>query len=277
MLQDIAPEQFSVEYRLQSAGEDSILCFFRDKKILGKVSENGTFSLPRAAELPGAADGAEFLFSISARDYFRCSALPEGAEDSFQWLSLRRVMNLQPRRDAFAACTAYHLAAWYAENRFCGRCGHGTVRDEKERALLCPECGHIVYPRINPAIIVGVVDGEHLLVTKYAAHHGPTQFYALVAGFCEIGESAEDTVRREVFEEVGLRVKNIRYYGSQPWGIDGNLSLGFFAELDGSDEICMEEDELSQALWVSREEVPQRGNTLALTSEMMEAFRTGKE
>lgn len=150
------------------------------------------------------------------------------------------------------------------------------VRDAKERALLCPECGNLIYPRINPVIIVGVVDGERLLVTKYAPSHAAAKQFALVAGFCEIGETAEDTVRREVWEEVGLRVQHIRYYGSQPWGIDGNLSLGFFADLEGSDAIQLETDELSQALWLHRSDLPARSDTMALTSDMMEAFRTGK-
>ena len=83
-------------------------------------------------------------------------------------------------------------------------------------------------------------------------------------------------LRREVLEEVGLRVRNIRYYASQPWGIDGNLSLGFFAELDGSDAITLERDELSQALWVRREDMPRHCTQNALTWDMMEAFRTGR-
>ena len=142
--------------------------------------------------------------------------------------------------------------------------------------MLCPRCGNLVYPRINPVIIVGVTDGDRLLVTKYAASHSATRTYALIAGFCEVGETAEDTVRREVLEEVGLRVRNIRYYASQPWGIDGNLSLGFFAELDGSDAITLERDELSQALWVRREDMPRHCTQNALTWDMMEAFRTGR-
>ena len=137
-------------------------------------------------------------------------------------------MERMPRAEAFAALTACHLAAWYRANRYCGCCGRARVPSTTERALVCPNCGDIVYPRINPAVIVAVTNGERILLTRYAPAHGPTEFYALVAGFCEIGETAEDTVRREVLEEVGLRVRNIRYYASQPWGIDGNLSLGIF-------------------------------------------------
>lgn len=276
MLQDIAPETFSVSYHPRQAKNTDTLCLFQNNCILAQTDNRGTFALPCLQDFQETAD-CIFLFSLSEQSYFlEQTALKPPAESSFQWIPLRRIMSMQPQSTAFAACTAFHLATWYAANRYCGRCGHPTVLDSRERALSCPNCGHLIYPRINPAIIVGVIHGEKLLVTKYAAGHGPTQFFALIAGFCEIGESAEETVRREVWEEVGLRVQNIRYYGSQPWGIDGNLSLGYFAELEGSEAISMAEDELSQAIWVDRSKVPQRGNTLSLTAEMMEAFRLGK-
>ncbi len=277
MIQDIAPAQFSISYDLRTPQSDSILCIFHGASVLGSMPTEQVLALPRFCELNVPADACWFLFSISGQDYFWCRKTLRPAGGDYRWLPLRASMACAPQRDAFAALTARHLAVWYSANRFCGRCGHAMVRDMQERALLCPECGNLVYPRINPVIIVGVTDGERLLVTKYAASHSATRTYALIAGFCEIGEAAEDTVRREVWEEVGLHVKNIRYYGSQPWGIDGNLSLGFFAELDGSDQIHLAEDELSQALWVSRDELPRWSNTLALTWDMMEAFRTGRQ
>lgn len=276
MIQDIAPAQFHVTYDLRAPKAGSVICAFQGAHILGSETPQGTLVLPRFCELPIAEEDCWFLFSIDERDYFWCRRSLKLLQCDYGWLSIRRTFPLQPQREGFAVMTAYHLATWYASNRYCGRCGRALSRDGQERALVCGDCGNLVYPRINPAIIVGVTDGDRILVTKYAPAHAPTKLYALIAGFCEIGESAEDTVRREVLEEVGLRVKNIRYYGSQPWGIAGNLSLGFFAELDGSDKITLQEDELSLAEWVQRENVPQRGNTLALTADMMEAFRLGK-
>lgn len=275
MIQDIDPHHLSVAYTPHAPQDDSFVCIFSDKKVLAYAA-GAALQLPRFCELPISAENCQFLFTISGQDYFWCRTplVPDGGD--YGWRSLRRSMTGEPRSELFAALTAYHLAQWYQANQYCGHCAHPRVHSDKERALVCPQCGDTVYPRINPAIIVAVTDGDRLLVTRYAPSHGPTRFYALVAGFCEIGETAEDTVRREVYEEVGLRVKNIRYYASQPWGIDGNISLGFFAELEGSDKITLEQDELSQALWLRREEVPQRGDTLALTSDMMEAFRTGK-
>lgn len=132
----------------------------------------------------------------------------------------------------------------------------------------------MVYPRINPAVIVGVTNGDKLLLTKYNGRE--YKKYALVAGFNEIGESLEETVRREVMEETGLRVKNIRYYKSQPWGFTDNILAGYFCEVDGTDEIEVDMQELSVAKWVSREEIPTSLEELSLTNEMISVFRLDK-
>ena len=146
---------------------------------------------------------------------------------------------------------------------------------ETLRALKC-SCGNLVFPVIAPAVIVGVIHEDKILVTRYAGRE--FKGLALIAGFCEIGETAEDTVRREVMEEAGLRVKNIRYFASQPWGFASNLLLGYYAELDGSDEIHLDEEELQSAVWVSRTELePVVENRLSLTGTMIERFRLGKE
>lgn len=275
MIQDIAPYRLDTAYTPRPPRADSLLCLLRGKSVLAAES-GGLLRLPRFCELPVPEADCRFLFSLSGRDCFWCPTALSPAGGDYAWHGLRRAMERMPRAEAFAALTACHLAAWYRANRYCGCCGRERVPSTAERALVCPNCGDIVYPRINPAVIVAVTNGERILLTRYAPAHGPTEFYALVAGFCEIGETAEDTVRREVLEEVGLRVRNIRYYASQPWGIDGNLSLGFFAELDGSDAITLERDELSQALWVRREDMPRHCTQNALTWDMMEAFRTGR-
>ena len=112
------------------------------------------------------------------------------------------------------------------------------------------------------------------MLTRYRGR--PFKRHALVAGYNEIGESIEDTVRREVLEEVGLRVKNLRFYKSQPWTFTDTLLMGFYAELDGDDTITMQEDELSEALWFHRSEIPQDYSAISLTGEMIEMFRQGK-
>ena len=147
-------------------------------------------------------------------------------------------------------------------------------KDEKERMLFCEACHAMEYPKICPAVIVGVTDGNRLLLTKYAGREYTK--YALVAGFAEIGESIEDTVRREVMEEVGLKVKNITYYKSQPWSFTDTLLLGFYCELDGDSEITLDETELSVAQWFEREEIPVKDRSVSLTNEMILNFKYGK-
>lgn len=131
----------------------------------------------------------------------------------------------------------------------------------------------MIFPKIAPAVIVGVINGNKILLTKYNGR--VYKKYALIAGFTEIGETAEETVAREVMEEVGLKVKNIRYYKSQPWGTDCNLLLGFFCDLDGDDTITMDEKELSTAEWFERDEMPVDDDGFSLTREMMSIFKRG--
>ena len=122
-------------------------------------------------------------------------------------------------------------------------------------------------------MIVGVIRGESLLLTKYRRGYAHN---ALVAGFTEIGETLEETVAREVMEETGVKVKNIRYYKSQPWGMAQDILVGFFCEADGDDKIQMDESELRYAQWVKREEIELQPNNLSLTNEMMRVFKDGK-
>ena len=138
---------------------------------------------------------------------------------------------------------------------------------------VCPECGQIEYPKICPAVIVAVTHGDKLLLTRYA--NRPFQNYALIAGFVEIGETLEDTVHREVMEEVGVKVKNLRYYKNQPWAFTDTLLTGFYCELDGDPAITLDHNELCEGVWLSREEIPSRENDISLTAEMIERFRLG--
>ena len=131
------------------------------------------------------------------------------------------------------------------------------------------------FPKICPAVIVGVTHGNRILMSKYAGREYTR--YALLAGFTEVGETPEDTVRREVMEEVGLKVKNIRYYKSQPWSMSDTLLMGFFCDLDGdSEDVVLDEDELALAEWFEREEMPVKEEDVSLTNEMMMAFKNMK-
>ena len=139
--------------------------------------------------------------------------------------------------------------------------------------MVCPACGSLYYPVIAPAVIIGVTKGDRLLVSRYA--NRPYKALALIAGYTEIGETVEDTVRREVFEEVGIHVKNLRYYRSQPWGIDHDVLMGFYCEADGDEELKVEHGELAEAWFASRDELTDLPDRASLTIDMITRFRDG--
>ena len=188
-----------------------------------------------------------------------------------EWVTIRSLRETVSKKDCFAAATAYHLYVWYRDNRYCGRCGKKLQPDTKERMMRCACCGNMVYPKIAPAVIVGVIYDNKILMTKYSDRE--YKKYALIAGFTEIGETAEETVRREVMEEVGLHVKNIRYYKSQPWALSGSLLAGFFCELDGDDTISLQEDELSVGKWAYADDLELEDDGISLTREMILKFK----
>lgn len=187
--------------------------------------------------------------------------------------TLRVLRRTKPKEECYAGETAYHLYVWYRDNSFCGRCGEHLEYSHKERAMICPSCGNVVYPKIAPAVIVGILNssGDKIVMTRYAGRE--YKGHALVAGFCEIGETAEDTVRREVLEEVGLHVRNIRYYKSQPWGFDSNLLFGYYCTADEDEPIHMDDGELAKAVWISRDEIGEEERNLSLTAEMIMHFK----
>ena len=137
--------------------------------------------------------------------------------------------------------------------------------------MYCPSCGNREYPKICPCVIVGVIHDGKILVSHYKG--GFTDHYALIAGFAEVGETIEECVAREVFEETHLRVKNLRFYKSQPWPFSDSLLFGFFCDLDGDDHIIIEEEELAMAKWISPEEVFEENNDYSLTNEMLCKFK----
>ena len=282
MIQDIAPSRYFNEYRNVPPEDGDTVFIFRGRQVLTAGQDTARF--PLAGELRGIMTEKEqirYLFRIDDINYYTYLTEPEEETDaavSSSGFAFADLMGIRARMDLvsmFACMTAFHLFTWYDKNRFCGRCGQPLRHAENERMLKCPECGNMVFPVIAPAVIVGVTDGDRLLMTKYAGR--PYTGWALIAGFCEIGETAEDTVRREVMEEAGVHVKNVRYVDSQPWGSDSNLLLGFFCDADGDREIHMDRQELSRAVWVDRAEVPQMKDNHSLTGYMIELFRTGKE
>lgn len=273
MIQDIYPHVLNNHFEpSKRPDENSLILSFRENDLLIKGE-----TLPHKADFKNVSDeDLVFLFTVDDdKDFFlyRDVIAPENVSEGFEYINVRtlRGKGFAEKYMAFAIYTGLHLAHWYRNNKFCGRCGKPTRTDDKERALRCG-CGNVIYPRIMPAVIVGVTNGDKILVTKYRTGFA---HFALVAGFTEIGETLEETVAREVMEETGLKVKNIRYYKSQPWGIVDDLLVGFFCDVDGDDKIKMDESELKIAEWRTREDVELQPDQFSLTNEMMTVFKKG--
>lgn len=274
MLHDIASHIYAVEYREQKPRpQDKLLCYAGERLL---ILDREELDFPCWGRLSAGAASARYLFSIDDCAYFLHlgQALPE--EDGLRYRSLSDFRDLRPMWRSFAAMTGAHLWRWYDAHRRCGRCGRELSHSHTERALLCPDCGLTIYPQIAPALIIAVTDGDKLLLTRYADR--PYKRFALIAGYNEIGESLEDTLIREVREEVGLRVKNFRYYKSQPWPFTDTLLMGFYCDVEGETEPHPDERELAEARWFSRAELPSDDRLpISLTQEMIEVFRQGKE
>ena len=275
MIQEIGEERLDNSFHtdIKPSAWDTLFCF-RGMDVLAGEDMDSPF--PRVDEVT-YSDEPLYLFSIGSRRFFLTLDENVAVPEKYAPVNVRHLRRRPDidKVELFAMFTAFHLYKWYSAGRFCGACGAPTAPDTKERALRCTKCGNISYPRINPAVIVGVTNGDKLLLTRYAKGRGVT-FDALVAGFTEIGETLEQTVEREVMEEVGLRVNNIRYYKSQPWGLSGTILAGFFCDVDGDDTVKLDESELSSAVWTERKDIVGQPDNMSLTNEMMTVFRGGK-
>ncbi len=278
MFQEIEPHVLNNEYKDILPKSSDYLVVVRGQKVLASISE-GKVTLPRVSDIfkDGVNEGELiYLLSLDDRGIFLYGDFEkEVMLSGYDYVEKFAFRGTEPNELAFAASVSFHLGSFYENNRFCGRCGSPYGHSHKERALVCDKCGQHLYPRINPAMIVGIVDGDRLLLSKYS--DGYYRKYALIAGYAEIGETIEECVKREVMEETGLKVKNIRYFTSQPWPFSQSLLLGFFADLDGSDKVTIDENELSCAEWFKREEIEMDDSTLSMTKTMIKYFKDHPE
>lgn len=276
MIQDIYPHQFNNDYQNHKvSNEDYVFVYFANQILL---HDTGTTKLiPTFSELKKADAELEqkcyYLFSIDKVRFFLGMDCKIAETDELIYSDMQILRTFEPTWLAFAAITGAQLFRWYHNHQFCGRCGGIMQHSEKERSLYCSNCGNVVYPKLSPAIIVGITDGDKILLTRYA--NSNIGHYALVAGYAEVGETLEETVAREVMEEVGLKIKDITYYKSQPWGFSDSLLVGYYAKLDGASTVTLQEEELAEATWFCRDDIPVKPNHLSLTNEMIQVFKNG--
>lgn len=255
-----------------AARTDSASFIFHQGRLL--VREAG-LDLPDAALLAGLGLGADHLQPLGLLDGRYCQtgwfdiepALPPG----FAWRGLRSLFGEMHEDMVGVAARAAQIAEWARTHRFCGVCGGGTVLAAGERCFKCLDCGHTAYPRISPAMMVLIRKGDQVLLAKHLMH--ATQRYVPLAGFLEAGESIEEAIHREVFEEVGLRVHNLRYFASQAWPFPHSLMLAFTADyLDG--EIRVDASEIAEARWFGPDdEWPEPVPQFSISSVLVDAHR----
>jgi NAD+ diphosphatase len=174
------------------------------------------------------------------------SSAPDGCRKATRRSDLRSWLGRVDPALFYLAGRAAQIIDWHQGHRFCGRCGTEMADHDTDRARICPECGLVNYPRLSPSIIVLVTRGEEMLLARNA--NWPTGMYSTLAGFVEPGESIEQTVHREVAEEVGIRVKDLRYLGSQSWPFPNSLMLGFHAAYEAGEIVC-QDGEIADARW----------------------------
>ena len=267
MIQDIYPHIYNNTFEpgVKPSNDDIIFSFEEDQVLM--KDEHQFYHYHEISK----ESICYYLFSIDDIKFF----LADLTSLNHIKVSFRTMRTFENQMLGFAAITAWHLYRWIQDNKYCGKCGHPMDFDQKERAMRCPHCSNIVYPKISPAVIVGVTnDKGQILVTKYARGH--YQSYALVAGYYEIGETIEETVKREVKEETGLDVTDIQYYKSQPWSFSSSLLFGFWCKAHGNQPIQMDESELRVARWADCDEEINTLDNASLTSEMIQYFKHGK-
>ena len=231
-------------------------------------NENRELYLDSNNELAINLDDFEVNFTLYIGEYNKKRAFVVNVEGDDEFYDLREVYEIDH--------DLYHIAGkavlvndWYISYRFCGRCGSKTQLDEKDMMLKCPNCGQVHYPRIAPAIIVAIRNGDKLLMAKHSYHDNIR--YALIAGFVEPGETIEEAVHREVLEEVGVKVKNLKYERSQSWPFPNSLMLGFTAGYD-SGEIKVDGDEILKAKWFKKDEIIRYGSDISISDWLIQEF-----
>lgn len=272
MFQDIEPHEFNGTFiSYKEMNNNDYFLIFKDNRILLKKEED-SWTLPSAIdlELNDVQKEAIYLFSIDQR---ACFLIRHSVNISpgFSFEDMLSVRNLASKDIVWVSSVGYHLYTWYQANQFCGKCGSKTTSKSDERALVCNSCNSTIYPRISPAIIVAITCKDKILLAK--GKHYKRNFYSLVAGYVDIGESLEKTLAREVKEEVGIDVKNIRYYKSQPWPFSGSLMIGFFAEADDQQPIKIDEKEIAEAGWFQKDALPPHSTAFSIAGELIEVFK----
>ena len=259
MIEKSIYEDYEIDFSDSYSSNDAYYFIFNNERELF-LTENK--KLPTDINLENL-DFKLYIGKFKGKDAFVANT--DGRNDYF---NLKEVYDID--KDIYLmASKAVLVRDWYISHQYCGRCGTKTVLDEKDMMLKCPECGQVHYPRIAPAIIVAIRKGDELLMAKHSYHEQIR--YALIAGFVEPGESIEEAVHREVAEEIGIKIKNLKYERSQSWPFPNSLMLGFSAEYD-SGEIKVDGDEILKAKWFKKDEIIRYDSDISISDWLIQSF-----
>lgn len=243
--------------------------FYEDKLLLHREAD-GRMSIPRSEEAPLRLDEGRMphhVFMDDGREVLTLSLdHPVEATDEWEMRPLRATYYCLPTGDYLAGGKAHQILWWDKHSRFCPVCGTSTEQ-KTDIMKKCPQCGYEMFPQVSTAIIVLIMKGDKVLLVHN--RWWKTEFHGLVAGFLETGETLEECVRREVKEEVGLRIKNLRYFRSQPWPYPSGLMVGFTAEYE-SGEIRLQEEELNHADWYGINNLPLLPQKLSIARQLID-------
>lgn len=245
---------FWPEFTNNQIAENDLCFIYQNKEILLRKSEG--LEIPSYKECKTLIE-KENVWYLGKWKGTSCYAygLTEKIElEQLEWIGFRDPRWSEAIELYQVAVKAQHLLNWDKSTKYCGCCGKLNERKQDERAKQCPSCGNLQFPRISPAIIVGIKKGEEILM----AHNSGFRegLYSVIAGFVEQGETLETAVKREVYEEVGIKIKNIKYYQSMPWNSVDSLMLGFTAEYE-SGEIKVDGKEIVDARWCDKDHMPE--------------------
>ena len=252
-----------------------VWCVVRGSEVLVHVEsaapllDDGLVAAMHAGAEGYGAGGIQFLGVLAGQPVWALgleadAAAPEGHE----FVHLRALPTRADEHSWMLGARAVQLIEWARSHRFCGACGTPTQLAPRERAMACPACGLLAFPRLSPAVIMVVRRGGDLLLAHGRAF--PQPFYGPLAGFVEVGETLEHAVRREVREEVGVEVGEVRYITSQSWPFPNSLMIGFFAEYAGG-EITIDPAEIVDARWFAPDEIPRYPDNFVISSRLVHA------
>jgi NAD+ diphosphatase len=228
--------------------KESLWCLFSGDQILVTADEK---KLPSMNSLPLLR--SLYLGTFEEKNLFAGEALEAQTVLGHIWISMRSLHGLMDETWYAIAGRAASLLHWDRTHSYCGKCGSGVFSRNQERCKECSRCGHLSYPNMAPAVMVLVKKEEKILLAR--SPHFPEKLYSVLAGFVDPGETLEQCVIREVFEEVGIEIKNLRYFGSQPWPFSHSLMIGFTSDWK-SGEIRIDPLEIEDAAWFDRSDMP---------------------